>query len=239
MTLGKLLTRAKQLFSATYPDELLADWAAQMDGLILHEDYLRREYETEYNPTADERTVLLIPEPWEELYTFWILQKVHFMRGEYDDAQNFAEQWNELHREWLRNLLCTRPKDERGRPWLQDLAFCRRGSNAALHMQSMFSEDEIAEITITLIQNGIVRGTFNGPGEQIIQTGYWITLHLSAEDTGNLRAGSCTVCVRIQTVAGEAYESNAVQLRVMKSALDEIEAGAEEESELISTEESE
>ena len=67
MTLGKLLERVHRMFETTYPDERLAEWAAEMDGRILKEDYLRNEFEIFYDPEKDQDTQLLLQEPYTRL----------------------------------------------------------------------------------------------------------------------------------------------------------------------------
>lgn len=224
MTLEKLLERVKRFFETTYPDELLAEWAAEMDGRILKEDYLRGEFEIFYDAEADKDTDLLLREPWTNLYDMWLLQKIHFYRGEYDDAQNFEAAWNAAHKGWLKNILMTRPVDVFGRPWLTDVAFVRRGSDGVVHMHMLFDEDEILSATVLLIQDGEIKVQYEPDSEQIFLHDHWLTLSMSAEDTAKLNAGSAKCVTKVTTVAGENYESDAVQVRVLKSALDEVKA---------------
>lgn len=224
MTLEKLLERVKRFFETTYPDELLAEWAAEMDGRILKEDYLRGEFEIFYDAEADKDTDLLLREPWTNLYDMWLLQKIHFYRGEYDDAQNFEAAWNAAHKGWLKNILMTRPVDVFGRPWLTDVAFVRRGSDGVVHMHSIFREEDIYLATVYLMQGGEVKAQIKQDSGQMLVENGWITVHFTAEDTALLEPGSARCVTKIETVAGEKYESDTVQIRVLKSVLEE--AGA-------------
>lgn len=219
MTLEKLLERVKRFFETTYPDELLAEWAAEMDGRILKEDYLRGEFEIFYDAEADKDTDLLLREPWTNLYDMWLLQKIHFYRGEYDDAQNFEAAWNAAHKGWLKNILMTRPVDVFGRPWLTDVAFVRRGSDGVVHMHMMFRLEDIADLTVHVLQGDEEKITIAADDDRLVEADGWLSVNLTGADTAKLAAGSARMIVAVDTVAGERYESDKVCIRVMETGL--------------------
>lgn len=224
MTLGKLLERVHKMYETTYPDEMLAEWAAEMDGRILKEDYLRQEFEISYDPEQDKDTNLLLQEPWTRLYDDYLLQQVHFYRGEYDDAQNFEARWNTEHKSWLKNLLMTRPADVFGRPWLTDIAFVRRGSDGVVHMKMLFQLEDIADLNVHVLQGGEEKITIPAEDDRLVAADEWLSVNLTKEDTAMLRVGSARLLIEVDTVAGERYESDAVQIRVLDSGLRGAEA---------------
>lgn len=224
MTLGKLLERSRRLFENTYQDEVLADWAAEMDGRILQEDYLRREFKIEYDAEADKDTELLLGKPWEEMYLLHLQERVHYYRGEYEDAANFAEQFNTMHRDWLRNLLMTVPTDELGRPWLTDIAFVRRGSDGVVHMKTMFLPEDLESLQVHVVQGEEEKITMQDGDGRLLIDDEWLSVNLTASDTAALEKGSARLIVVVNTVAGEIYESDAVQIRVLESGVKGVSA---------------
>lgn len=224
MTLGELITKARKLFADTYEDAALADWAADMDGRILLEDYLRKEFKIEYDAEADRDTELLLGKPWEEMYMLHLQERVHFYRGEYEDAANFTEQYNRMHKAWLKNLLMTVPTDCLGRPWLADVAFVRRGSDGVVHLRTLFRLEDIERVEVYVVQDETVKIHVQDEDERLLIADGWMTVNLTGEDTALLSKGSADLVVMVHTVAGERYESDAAQIRVLQSRLEGVTA---------------
>lgn len=222
MTLKELLERARDVFGDTYKDQMLADWTADMDGRILLEDYLRKEYQIEYDAEADRDTVLLLGKPWEEMYLMHLQERVHFYRGEYEDAANFTEQYNKMHNAWLKNLLMTVPTDVFGRPWLTDLAFVRRGSDGVVHMRTLFRVEDLERVEVYVLQGETAKISILDEDERLLVDDGWMTINLTGEDTALLSKGSAEVVIVVHTVAGETYESDAAQIRVLNSRLEGV-----------------
>lgn len=223
MTLEQAIAGVRVLTETKLPDEQLARWISGMDGRILREDYLRAEVVEGYDALQDQKTILLIAAPWDELYTFWLLERIHFSRGEYEDAQNMADKWNELHSAFLANLLNRCGRDRFGRPKLWDLAFVRRGSDGVVHMRMFFDADEVQSVTLTLQQNEERVLEYDGTDSNVVYFGRELTLRLPARDTALLTGRSAKLVSVVQTVAGETYESDSVQIRVLDSALKVVE----------------
>ena len=222
MTLEKLIQRY-----VIKPDGNLCevsqatDWIAEMDGRILQEDYLQKNYKVEYNYETGEdmQTELLIREPWTEMYVMHLMERVHFYRGEYEDAANFAEQYNKMHKDWLRNLLMTVPTDRLGRPWLMDIAFVRRGSDGVVHMRTMFLLEDVESLQVYVVQDEQTKVTIQSDDDRLVMDDRWLSVNLTGEDTAALNKGSANLIIVVNTVAGERYESDAVQIRVMENGL--------------------
>ena len=153
-----------------------------------------------------------------------MLQQVHFYRGEYDDAANFEARWNAGHKSWLKNMLMTRPVDVFGRPWLTDIAFVRRGSDGVVHMKMLFKLEDIADLNVHVLQGDEEKITIAADDDRLVEADNWLSVMLTGSDTALLQAGSARLLIEVDTVAGERYESDAVQIRVLESGLKGVKA---------------
>lgn len=223
MTVSEAIAWVKKTQETILPDSMLAGWLAELDGRIMQEDYLRREVQIAYDPTADAGTVLLLKPPYDAAYGMWLLYKIYFFRGEYADAENMQAQYEALHGVWLQSLLQMTPRDPLGRPMLMDIAMVRKGSDGVVHMWVMLPWDELTGFDFYVLQGGESKIHYDETsGAMEADDRGWVTVHLAAEDTKKLTAGAAQVVTRMTAVDGRTYESDAVQLRVLKSLLEEV-----------------
>lgn len=220
MTVNEAIAWVKKTQETILPDSMLAGWLAELDGRIMQEDYLRREVQIGYDATDDAQTLLLLKPPYDACYGMWLLSKIHFFRGEYADAENMQAQYEALHGVWLQSLLQRTPRDLMGRPMLMDFAVVRQGSDGVVHMWVMIPWEEIGGFDFYVQQDGGTKIHYDETSGRLdADERGWVTVHLAAEDTAKLSPGAATVVTKLATVAGENYESDAVQLRVLQSLL--------------------
>lgn len=221
MTVGEALEIVKYTNETMLPDSLLCRWLAEHDGRVLQEDYLRNDIDVMYDPEEDLDAELLIQAPWDGMYISWIQQKIHFSRGEYQDAADCRNDWDTMHGEWVRHMLNTTPTDCCGKPILhRHQPTVRQGSDGVVHLHTIFDRHEVASLEAWLKQ-GEMSFKMTDEDMEIIKERYEITLRLSGQATALLQPGTVQMITVIHTTAGERYESDMVKIWVLKTRVPE------------------
>ena len=97
MRIHEAIFRVDELNKNTFKtgDKIL--WLSQLDGMV-HQQILvphgeKKEFEG-YSPEGtDESTVLLVPEPYSDMYLLWLESKMHYYSGEYERYNNAAAEF--------------------------------------------------------------------------------------------------------------------------------------------------
>ena len=88
MTISQAIERIDGLVHNTYSQEEKVQWLSMVDVSVMeqlintHEDPPVTSF-AGYDPGAPLDTVLLVTEPYSELYIHWLEAKIHYYNGEY------------------------------------------------------------------------------------------------------------------------------------------------------------
>lgn len=102
MTVQEAVKAADELRPNTFSEQMKMTWLSELDGRIkteifdLHEGFEDREI-PEYIP-GNRTNELFAPEPYTDMYLYWLFMKMDFMNGEIDRFNNDALMHNT---QWL------------------------------------------------------------------------------------------------------------------------------------------
>lgn len=98
MTVQAAIDRADELRPNTFNDDAKFLWLSELDGRIkieifdTHEGYEGIEMPS-YN-LGNRTENLFVPEPYSDMYIYWLFMKMDFMNGEFDRFNNDAMLYN-------------------------------------------------------------------------------------------------------------------------------------------------
>lgn len=88
ITIAQVLAEVRELEHHDFPDGQLVKWLSRLDGMVYDRVIKGREGGPEefggYTADTDHQTVLLIPEPYGEIYTAYLLAQIAQHRQEND-----------------------------------------------------------------------------------------------------------------------------------------------------------
>lgn len=93
MTINDAITSTDALLHNTYPTEKKVEWLSKVDGMVkrhiidTHTGADRVRF-TGYTANTAMDTVLLVPEPFSEMYLRWMEAQIHYHNGEYSKYNN-------------------------------------------------------------------------------------------------------------------------------------------------------
>lgn len=93
MTINDVITSTDALLHNTYPTEKKVEWLSKVDGMVkrhiidTHTGADRVSF-TGYTANTAMDTVLLVPEPFSEMYLRWMEAQIHYHNGEYSKYNN-------------------------------------------------------------------------------------------------------------------------------------------------------
>lgn len=99
MTIIEAINRIDKLLHNTYSQEDKITWLSRVDHMVYnhivktHEGAERVSF-FGYNETTDIDTMLLVPEPYSEVYIRWLEAQIHYANGEYGKYNNAIIQFN-------------------------------------------------------------------------------------------------------------------------------------------------
>lgn len=98
MTVQTAINRADALRPNTFTEEMKFLWLSELDGRIktdIFDSHARYELVEipEYTPGNRDHE-LFVPEPFSEIYIYWLFMKMDFMNGEFDRFNNDAMLYN-------------------------------------------------------------------------------------------------------------------------------------------------
>lgn len=109
MTIRQLFNRVAQLKPHAYADAELIEWLTRLEGRIFGEIILTHDnpglIDFEGYTTADIEDPdkhLIVPQPHDELYLWWIMSQIDLHNLEYAKYNNSAQQFNNYYVEFER-----------------------------------------------------------------------------------------------------------------------------------------
>lgn len=99
MTIQGAINSLDDLMHNTYSPENKVTWLSRLDTMVktividTHEGGEDVSF-SGYNSETDPETVLLIPEPFDEVYLRWMEAQIHYHNGEYDKYNNAVVLYN-------------------------------------------------------------------------------------------------------------------------------------------------
>lgn len=99
MTINEAITKIDSLKHNTYAIEDKLDWLSRLDSMVkrliidTHEGAEEITF-SGYDESTDPETVLLVPEPYDEVYLRWMEAQIDYHNGEYDKYNNSITMFN-------------------------------------------------------------------------------------------------------------------------------------------------
>ena len=99
MTISQAIERTDGLIHNTYSQEEKVQWLSMVDASVkeqvidTHEDPPGVTFEG-YGPDTELETVLLVPEPYSDLYVRWLEAQIHYYNGEYGKYNQALAMYN-------------------------------------------------------------------------------------------------------------------------------------------------
>ncbi len=98
MTVQKAIERVNALRPNAYDEEQKFAWLSELDGRIkteifdAHEDF--EDVSVPVYILGNRTDELFVPEPYSDIYMYWLFMKMDFMNGEFDRFNNDAMMYN-------------------------------------------------------------------------------------------------------------------------------------------------
>ena len=108
MTILEAIDKVNALIPNTYTDEEKVAWLSVLDGLIkrdiidTHMGWKNVVFEG-YPFDVDMSTVLLVPEPYSDMYIFWLESKIYYANNEYTKYNNAVSRYNDMFKTYANN----------------------------------------------------------------------------------------------------------------------------------------
>ena len=114
MTLNEILTNVKELKPNQFEDKALLEWINTIEGKVENEVLCMREEDEriktlgykKYTEETDMRTELLVPDPYTDLYRYYLFAMIDLTNEETDRYANdmlmFNNSWTEFANYWYR-----------------------------------------------------------------------------------------------------------------------------------------
>ena len=114
MTLNEILTNVKELKPNQFEDKVLLEWINTIEGKVENEVLCMREEDErikalgykKYTEETDRRTELLVPDPYTDLYRYYLFAMIDLTNEETDRYANdmlmFNNSWTEFANYWYR-----------------------------------------------------------------------------------------------------------------------------------------
>ncbi|MBQ7247128.1 MAG: hypothetical protein IJS22_03440 [Lachnospiraceae bacterium] len=99
MTIIEAIHAIDELKPNEYTQGQKTRWLSQLDGMIKRElldQYTENVSFTPYSEDTDPETVLLVGEPYEEIYLTWLESKIDYHNSEINKYNNSALRFNDI-----------------------------------------------------------------------------------------------------------------------------------------------
>lgn len=103
MTIQEAINQAVAVTGQVVGDEILVRWLNELDGRLLL-DFFHGDAWRKYDPEDDLGALLLVPQPWDGLYVFWLEAMTYYTNGEYDRYANARAMYEEAldgYKKWI------------------------------------------------------------------------------------------------------------------------------------------
>ena len=115
MTIQEALDLTNEMKPSMMQDWKKIRYLSEIEGLIHTELRLKHEHTEEeeslpvYDDTTDRGTALIVPEPYDMVYVYWLMTKIDLMNLEYEkynaDRELFDNAYNTLSDWWTRTRM--------------------------------------------------------------------------------------------------------------------------------------
>lgn len=115
MTIQEALDLTNEMKPSMMQDWKKIRYLSEIEGLIHTELRLKHEHTEEeesrpvYDDTTDQGTELIVPEPYDMVYVYWLMTKIDLMNLEYEkynaDRELFDNAYNMLSDWWTRTRM--------------------------------------------------------------------------------------------------------------------------------------
>ena len=106
MTIIEAITRIDAVKPNTYQQTEKVSWISALDGIIMREIIETHEGDSAefkgYTEDTPLTTVLLVPEPYSELYLYYLESKIDYWNGETKRFNNSSEMFNKAYSDYAR-----------------------------------------------------------------------------------------------------------------------------------------
>ena len=99
MTIQLVIDQIRTMKPNAFEDEVLVRWISDLEGMIYDEVILTHEGGEEiphgpYDPIEDMETLLIVPEPYSDVYTKWLCAQIDFHNSEFARYNNDMAMYN-------------------------------------------------------------------------------------------------------------------------------------------------
>ena len=119
MKLIEAIQKVNDLKRNTYDQQHKVEWLSRLDSMVMR--HIIEAHEggegitfTGYNAETDPETVLLVPEPWDEVYLRWLEAQIDYHNGEYGRYNNAITAFNDVWEDYIKHYRQTHVPKSRG-----------------------------------------------------------------------------------------------------------------------------
>lgn len=132
MTIQQAIDRARLQADTELPDSELTRWLSLLDGQLYNEvvsHYAGNEggEAPSYDEDTDPETELMVPAPYDDLYVYHLVMRIHLAHGDLDRYNAAAIMFNNCQKAWQRQYNNTHNyvngKNQDGTYWVYGLRF--------------------------------------------------------------------------------------------------------------------
>ncbi|MBQ3022746.1 MAG: hypothetical protein IJD91_05460 [Clostridia bacterium] len=104
MTINSVIAEAQRLHPDTISDSIKVRWLNELDGKIMRETMHRDDF-TPYKFPEDGEKELLVKEPYDNIYTLYIIAMSDFFSGEMESYSASAVLFDTAYTEFRKNYI--------------------------------------------------------------------------------------------------------------------------------------
>lgn len=123
MTIEKAIKRVDELVHNEFPPSEKIAWLSNVDWMV--KNHILDNHEgaeniifNGYHEEIDSKTVLLVPEPYDKIYLYWLEAQIHLYTGEYDKYSNAITLYNTEFDAYSAHYTCNHMPQNKGRRFL-------------------------------------------------------------------------------------------------------------------------
>ena len=106
MTINNAIAEAQRLHPDTIPDSIKVRWLGELDGKIMLETMFRNDFSPYRFPEDADRN-LIVSEPYDNIYTLYIIAMSDFFSGEMENYGASAALFDAAYAEFRKNYIRT------------------------------------------------------------------------------------------------------------------------------------
>ena len=106
MTINNAIAEAQKLHPDSIPDSIKVRWLSELDGKIMRETMFREDF-APYRFPKDADRELVVNEPYDNIYTLYIIAMSDFFSGEMENYSASAALFDTAYTEFRKNYIRT------------------------------------------------------------------------------------------------------------------------------------